>query len=186
MTGADDGRQVYALRMEHYNRYRRIAIASAHPLCVSLPFPSEDSVQARHSRFGNSLGRAGVVTGSGRAPDPSGDDGTLCGSGDGARSSLSYLEGDRLQNSIRVSPLSLDVHDDNQYCDTPVVTRPSVGYCRPIASLSSPRRSVAFSDFKFMSQPVAYACQRSVSPTLSCSCFISETEGSACAFADLP
>ena len=43
---------------------------------------------------------------------------------------------------------------------------------------------VAFCDFKFMSQPVVYACQCSVSPTLSCGRFQSKTACSVCALTD--
>ena len=125
------------------------------------------------------------MTGSGHAPDPFSDDGTLCGSDDSIRAGLSYLEGDRSVNSLRVSSLGHDLHEDRYRPSVPIVTGPSVECCRPIAPLSSLRRSVAFYDFKIVSQPVVYACQHPVSPTPLCSCFISETVGSVSAFTDL-
>ena len=103
----------------------------------------------------------------------------------GTDDNLSYLKGDSSVNSIRVFSLGSDLHDDKHGFDPTALTSPSGDCCSITAPPHAPRRSVAFYDFKVISQPVVYACQCSVSPTLSCGNLQSRTPCTACALAGI-
>ena len=90
---------------------------------------------------------------------------------------------DGAMNSRRVSFSGSDLHEDKQQSNSMNKADPPESCCSTLASLSSPRRSVAFYDFESVLQPVIFACQRSVEATLLCSCFISRINDTACALA---
>ena len=173
MVAADDGYQVCALQGRHNDRHSLIATANAHPSHVSLHLPYERSVQGPNVKRVLNLIQFPC------------DGGTLRQRDEGTRDNLSYLEGDSSLNSTRVFSLGLDLHEDKHGFDPTTVTSPSEDCCSMTAPPYAPRRSVAFCDFKFMSQPVVYACQCSVSPTLSCGRFQSRTPCTACALAGI-
>ena len=174
MVAVVDGYQVCALQGRHDDRHSLIAHASAHPSCVSLHLPYEYSVQGPNvERMRDTIlfpNGGGTV----RRRD-------FVGTGD----NLSYLEGDSSVNSIRVFSLDLDLHEDKHGFDPTTVTSPSGDCCSMTAPPYAPRRSVAFCDFKVVSQPVVYACQCSVSTTSSCGHFQSRTPCTACALAGI-
>ena len=113
------------------------------------------------------------------------DGGTLRQRDESIRDNLSYLEGDSSLNSTRVFSLGLDLHEDKHGFDPTTVTSPSGDCCSMTAPPYAPRRSVAFCDFKVVSQPVVYACQCPVSPTSSCGHFQSRTLCTAYALAGI-
>ena len=174
MVAVVDGYQVCALQGRHDDRHSLIAHASAHPSCVSLHLPYEYSVQGPNvERMRDTIlfpNGGGTV----RRRDFVGTD-----------DNLSYLEGDSSVNSIRVFSLGSDLHDDKHGFDPTALTSPSGDCCSMTAPPYAPRRSVAFCDFKVVSQPVVYACQCPVSPTLSCGHFQSRTPCTAYALAGI-
>ena len=173
MVAVVDGYQVCALQGRHNDRYSLIATANAHPSRVSLHLPYERRVQGPNVKRVLNLIQFPY------------DGGTLRQRDEGTRDNLSYFEGDSSLNSIRVFSLDLDLHEDKHGFDPTTVTSPSGDCCSMTAPPYAPRRSVAFCDFKFVSQPVVYACQCSVSPTLSCGHFQSRTPCTACALAGI-
>ena len=179
-----------ALQGRHADKYSLIAQANAHPSCVSLHLPYEHSVQGPNVERMQDTILFPYGGGTVRRRDYQ-DLKWPCGrfkyvqSVEGTHDSLSYLEGDSSVNSIRVSSLGSGLHDDKHGFDPTALTSPSGDCCSITAPPYAPRRSVAFCDFKVVSQPVVYACQCPVSPTSSCGHFQSRTPCTAYALAGI-
>ena len=129
MVAGADAYQVCTLQERHDDSYSHIAFSDAHPLRNSFDTPFDSSVHGADAAIRYVL--LGV-------PQPAKGHCT---------SDMAYLESDSVSDSLRVSSLGLDLHENKQRLGPTDVTRPSGDDCSTTALPSSPRRSVEFSGF---------------------------------------